>query len=410
MTLAIDEQRLWNRHMTMAQIGATPKGGVNRQALSPEDVQARQLLASWARELGFAVSMDDIGNLFVRREGADPNAPPVLTGSHLDSQPTGGKFDGAYGVLAGFEALQAIHESGAATKRPLEVVAWVNEEGSRFQPGCTGSLVFSGKARIDDLAAYTDPAGIAFGDALQSSLDALPDIARRPLGFVVDAYVEAHIEQGPRLEAAGLQVGIVTGIQGSHRYTVEVIGEEAHAGTAPLKTRKDALKAAAEIVGALEAVMADDTDTVRFTVGRFEVFPGSPNTVPGRVFFAIDFRHPEQATIDRLTAQIEPTCQAHARGCQVVVTRISRVSPVHFGAEMADALRQHAAHLGLPHMDIFSGAGHDAMHLASVCPTGMLFVPCEKGISHNEVENARPADLAAGAQVLASCLLERANR
>ena len=410
MTLAIDEQRLWNRHMTMAQIGATPKGGVNRQALSSEDVQARQLLASWARELGFAVSMDDIGNLFVRREGADPNASPVLTGSHLDSQPTGGKFDGAYGVLAGFEALQAIHESGAATKRPLEVVAWVNEEGSRFQPGCTGSLVFSGKARIDDLAAYTDPAGIAFGDALQHSLDALPDIARRPLGFAVDAYVEAHIEQGPRLEAAGLQVGIVTGIQGSHRYTVEVIGEEAHAGTAPLKTRKDALKAAAEIVGALEAVMADDTDTVRFTVGRFEVFPGSPNTVPGRVFFTIDFRHPEQETIDHLTAQIEPTCQAHARGCQVVVTRISRVSPVHFGAEMADALRQHAAQLGLPHMDIFSGAGHDAMHLASVCPTGMIFVPCEKGISHNEVENARPSDLAAGAQVLASCLLERANR
>ena len=410
MTLSIDEQRLWKRHMTMAQIGATPKGGVNRQALSPEDVQARRLLASWARELGFAVSMDDIGNLFVRREGADSNAPPVLTGSHLDSQPTGGKFDGAYGVLAGFEALQAIHETGAATKRPLEVVAWVNEEGSRFQPGCAGSLVFSGKARIDDLAPHTDPAGIAFGKALQDSLDALPDIARRSLGFAVDAYVEAHIEQGPRLEAAGLQVGIVTGIQGSHRYTVEVIGEEAHAGTAPLKSRKDALKAAAEMVGALEAVMADDTDTVRFTVGRFEVFPGSPNTVPGRVFFTIDFRHPEQETIDRLTAQIEPTCQAHARGCQVVITRISRVSPVHFGAEMVDTLRQQAAKLGLPHMDIFSGAGHDAMHLASVCPTGMLFVPCEKGISHNEVENARPADLAAGAQVLASCLFERANR
>jgi N-carbamoyl-L-amino-acid hydrolase len=409
-TITIDEQRLWDRHMTMAQIGATPRGGVNRQALSPEDVQARQLLASWARELGFAVSTDEIGNLFVRREGTDPNAAPVLTGSHLDSQPTGGKFDGAYGVLAGFEALQAIHETGAVTKRPLEVVAWVNEEGSRFQPGCTGSLVFSGKARLDSLLGYADPAGIKFGDALKDSLDALPDIARRPLGFAVDAYIEAHIEQGPRLEAEGLPIGIVTGIQGSHRYTVDVIGEEAHAGTAPLKSRKDALKAAAEMVGALEVVMADDTDTVRFTVGRFEVFPGSPNTVPGRVFFTIDFRHPVQETIDRLTAQIEPVCQAHARGCQVIVTQISRVSPVHFGSEMVDTLRRHAANLQLPHMDIFSGAGHDAMHLASVCPTGMLFVPCEKGISHNEVENARPADLAAGAQVLASCLLERANR
>ncbi|ETX02380.1 M20 family metallo-hydrolase [Candidatus Entotheonella palauensis] len=410
MTLPIDEQRLWNRHMTMAQIGATPKGGVNRQALSPEDVQARQLLTSWARELGFTVSTDEIGNLFVRREGSESHAAPVLTGSHLDSQPTGGKFDGAYGVLAGFEALQAIHETGVATKRPLEVVAWVNEEGSRFQPGCTGSLIFSGKARLDDLLAHVDPAGIKFGDALQDSLKALPDIARRSTGFDVDTYIEAHIEQGPRLEAEGLPIGIVTGIQGMHRYSVEVVGEEAHAGTAPLKTRKDALKAAAEMVGALEEVMADDTDTVRFTVGRFEVSPGSPNTVPGRVFFTIDFRHPIQETIDRLTARIEPVCRAHARGCQVVVTQISATSPVHFGTNTIDAIRQQAANLGLPHMDLFSGAGHDAGHLASVCPAGMVFVPCEKGISHNEVENARPADLAAGAQVLASFLLERANR
>ncbi|ETW98970.1 MAG: hypothetical protein ETSY1_16715 [Candidatus Entotheonella factor] len=251
MTLPIDEQRLWNRHMTMAQIGATPKGGVNRQALSPEDVRARQLLTAWARELGFTVSTDEVGNLFVRREGTDSNTAPVLTGSHLDSQPTGGKFDGAYGVLAGFEALQAIHETGVSTKRPLEVVAWVNEEGSRFQPGCTGSLIFSGKARLDDLLANEDPAGMKFGDALQDSLNALSDIERRPTGFEVDTYIEAHIEQGPRLEAEGLPIGIVTGIQGMHRYSVEVIGDEAHAGTAPLKTRKDALKAAAEMVAPL---------------------------------------------------------------------------------------------------------------------------------------------------------------
>ncbi len=410
MPLTIDEQRLWERHMTMAQIGATPKGGVNRQALSPEDVQARRLLMSWAHELGFAVSTDDVGNLFVRREGRNPSAAPVLTGSHLDSQPTGGKFDGAYGVLAGFEALQAIHETGRITQRPLEVVAWVNEEGSRFQPGCTGSLVFSGQAQLESLHAYEDPDGIRFDEALKASLDALPDLPRRPTGFPVDAYIEAHIEQGPRLEAAGLPIGIVTGIQGSHRYTIEVIGEEAHAGTAPLKTRKDALKSAVAMVGALEDAMADDTDTVRFTVGRFEVAPGSPNTVPGRVFFTIDFRHPVQETIDRLTAQIEPVCHAHARGCHVAVTQVSQVPPVHFSDNMVAIVRQQASNLGLPHMDLFSGAGHDAMYLAAVCPTGMLFVPCEKGISHNEVENARPADLAAGAQVLASCLLELADR
>lgn len=410
LTVPIDEQRLWDRHMTMAQIGATPKGGVNRQALSPEDVQARRLLVSWARELDFEVSTDEVGNLFVRREGAEPDATPVLTGSHLDSQPTGGKFDGAYGVLAGFEALQAIHEAGIVTKRPIEVVAWVNEEGSRFQPGCMGSVIFTGKHQLPDFLSNQDKEGIRLGDALQASLDALPDLARRPTGFAVASYIEAHIEQGPLLEAAGLQIGIVTGVQGMDRYTVEVIGAEAHAGTAPLNTRKDALKAAAEMVGALEDLMADDTDTVRFTIGRFEVMPGSPNTVPSRVLFTIDLRHPMQDTIDRLTGQIEPVCQAHARGCEVIVTRISKASPVHFGPDMVNTLRQQAANLALPHMDIFSGAGHDAMHMAAVCPTGMLFVPCEKGISHNEIENARPSDLAAGAQVLASCVLELANR
>jgi N-carbamoyl-L-amino-acid hydrolase len=407
---AIDEQRLWDRHMVMGAIGATQKGGVNRQAFSPEDGQARQLLITWATELGFEVSTDAIGNLFVRRPGTDPEAAPVLTGSHLDSQPTGGKFDGAYGVLAGFEALQAIQQTGVTTRRPIEVVAWSNEEGSRFQPGCMGSAVFTGKRRVDDLLSTPDKHGVTIGEALQATLAATPDIARRPTGFEVAAYIEAHIEQGPLLEAADTPVGIVTGIQGLHRYTVEVIGEEAHAGTAPLKTRKDALKAAAAMVGALEEVMADDTDTVRFTVGRFEVQPGSPNTVPSRVFFTIDFRHPEPETIDRLTSQIEPVCQTHARGCQVTVTRIRSVSPTHFGQDMVDIVRQHAVRLGVKHMDIFSGAGHDAMHMATMCPTGMIFAPCEKGVSHNEAENARPADLAAGARVLAVCLVDLANR
>jgi N-carbamoyl-L-amino-acid hydrolase len=406
ITAAIDEQRLWERHMAMAKIGATPRDGVNRQAFSPEDGQARQLLVAWARELGFEVSIDAIGNLYVRRPGTDPQATPVLTGSHLDSQPTGGKFDGAYGVLAGFEALQALQQARVNTRRPVEVVVWSNEEGSRFQPGCMGSAVFTGKRHLHDLCTVTDRHGVTVGEALQATLAATPDLPHRPLGFPVAAYLEAHIEQGPLLEAAGVPIGVVTGIQGSHRYTVDVLGEEAHAGTAPLRTRKDALKAAAAMVGALEVAMADDTDTVRFTVGRFEVHPGSPNTVPGRVFFTIDFRHPQPAVIERLTRQIEPVCQAHARGCQVTVTRISNVSPTHFGPEVVNLVRQHAAALGFRHMDVFSGAGHDAMYLATVCPTGMIFVPCEKGVSHNEAEHARPADLAAGARVLAACLVD----
>jgi beta-ureidopropionase / N-carbamoyl-L-amino-acid hydrolase len=407
---AINEQRLWTCHLTLGEVGATPKGGVNRQVFSPEDGRARQLMVHWAREYGFAMSTDAIGNLFIRRPGTDTEAAPVLTGSHLDSQPTGGKFDGAYGVLAGFEALLAMQEAGVVTRRPVELVAWSGEEGSRFQPGCMGSSVFVGRRPLEEVLSSTDWQGTTVREALRATLDCTPDVPQRPLGFAAAAYIEAHIEQGPILEATGHTIGVVTGIQGSRRYTVEVIGAEAHAGTAPLRTRQDALKAAVSMIHALEDVMADNTDTVRFTVGRFDVFPGSPNTVPGRALFSIDFRHPESATIARLTSQIEPVCRAHARGCQVVVTRLSNVAPTHFGAAMVDLIRKHAARLGFPHMDILSGAGHDAMYLHTVCPTGMIFVPCEKGVSHNETENARPADLAAGARVLVECLVELANR
>ena len=407
---AIDERRLWERHMTMAQIGATPRGGVNRQAFSPEDGRARQLLVAWARELGCTVSMDAIGNLYVRREGTDPSAAPILTGSHLDSQPTGGKFDGAYGVLAGFEVLEAMQQAGVTTRRAVELVCWSNEEGSRFQPGCMGSSVFTGQRQLNEFLLDTDKAGITVRDALQATLAATPDVAQRTLGFEVAAYLEAHIEQGPILEAAGIPIGAVTGVQGSRRYTVEVRGEEAHAGTAPLKTRKDALKAAVAMIHALEEVMVDDTDTVRFTIGRFEVAPGSPNTVPSRAFFTIDFRHPEQDVIHRLTDQIEPVCRANARGCEVIVTRLSNVAPTRFDPAMIQTVQQHASGLGLPHLDMLSGAGHDAMYMATVCPSGMIFIPCTKGISHNETENTRPEEVAAGTRVLAACLVDLANR
>src|SRR5262245_59534226 len=223
---AIDEPRLWQRHMTMAQIGATPRGGVNRQAFSPEDGRARQLLVAWARELGCAVSMDAIGNLYVRRQGTDPSATPVLTGSHLDSQPTGGKFDGAYGVLAGFEVLEAMQQIGLTTRRPVELVCWSNEEGSRFQPGCMGSSVFTGKRQLHEFLNDTDKENMTVSAALQATLAATPDVARRALGFEAAAYLEAHIEQGPILEAAGIPIGAVMGVQGSRRYTVAITGEE----------------------------------------------------------------------------------------------------------------------------------------------------------------------------------------
>ncbi|GIX45943.1 MAG: Zn-dependent hydrolase [Candidatus Tectimicrobiota bacterium] len=408
LAAAIDEARLWQRHLDMARLGATPGGGVNRQAFSPADGEARRLLIRWAQELGLAASLDPIGNLFIRRPGREPQAEPVLTGSHLDSQPTGGKFDGAYGVLAGFEVLEAMQRCGMETRRPVELVVWSNEEGSRFQPACMGSVAFIGARPLAELLAARDWEGMTAGEALEAMLATLAEVPRRPLGFPVAAYLEAHIEQGPLLEAAGVPIGVVTGVQGLHRYLVEVVGEAAHAGTTPLRQRKDALKAAVSMIHALEGVMADATDTVRFTVGRFDVAPGSPNVVPSRVRFTIDLRHPEAEVLARLGGQIGPLCQAHARGCAVTVTRLSAVPPTRFHPRIVSLVRHWATALGLPHRELLSGAGHDAMHLAAVCPAGMIFVPCAGGISHNEAESARPADLAAGARVLAACLAELA--
>ena len=406
---AVDEGRLWDRLMAMAAIGATPKGGVNRQALSAADAKARQLLARWARELGFQVFQDAFANLFVRRAGTDPDAAPVLAGSHLDSQPTGGRFDGPLGVLGAFEALEAIQRAGITTRRPIEVVAWTNEEGSRFQPSCMGSGVFAGSRNLDALLETTDSHGTVLAEALRETLEGLPDVPWRKTGFPVAAYLEAHIEQGPILEDTGNTVGVVAGIQAMRDFAVEVVGEEAHAGTTPLALRKDALKAAAEMIGALEDLMADATDTVRFTVGRLEVQPNSPNTVPGRVFFTIDFRHPDAAVIDALGSRVEAVCHDHTRGCAVTVTVTSDDPPVGFEGPVVDSLRRQVATLGIRHMELVSGAGHDAGNLARVCPAGMLFVPCKQGISHNEAESAEPADVAAGARVLAATLIDLAN-
>jgi N-carbamoyl-L-amino-acid hydrolase len=402
--------RLWNRHVEMGRIGATPKGGVNRQALSPEDAKARALLASWARARGFEVSTDAIGNLFVRRPGSDPAARPILTGSHLDTQPTGGRYDGAYGVLAGFEVLEALEDGGVRTRRPIELVAWMNEEGSRFQPGAMGSAVFAGDYKAEKMLAVTDRAGVVLRDALAQTLAAAPATTRQDLGFAVDGYIEAHIEQGPVLEATGNTIGVVTMIQGARRFTVDIVGEEAHAGTTPRRVRKDALSAAVKIVAALEDLMRDDADTVRFTVGRFEVSPGSPNTVPGRVHFTIDFRHPDAKVVRELGDRVAPVAKANAKGCDVTVTDISYVDPCVFAKPVVDLVRGTAEALAMKHMDIPSGAGHDAMHMNALCPTGMIFVPCLRGVSHNEAESATADDLAAGCRVLADALVALANR
>ena len=405
---AVDEARLWQRMMDMAKIGATPAGGVNRAAFSPEDIAARKLLIEWAGEFGFSTATDEIGNLYVRRVGTTDEAPAV-TGSHLDSQPKGGKFDGAYGVVGGFEALEAIERAGIKTRRPIEVVAWSNEEGGRFQPGAMGSAIFAGDYALKDALDATDTNGVVLSDALQETLDSTPGIAQREIPYAMAGYVEAHIEQGPRLENNNLTIGVVSGVQGLTWYRVEVFGEEAHAGTAPLQGRKDALKSAITMVGALEELMADESDTVRFTVGRFECGPGAPSTVPGHVLFTVDFRHPDLATFVDLGGRIKEVCEANVRGCKVTVERTIYSEPVVFDPSVIDLVRTVTQALDLPHMEMVSGAGHDAMHVAGLCPAGMIFVPCDKGLSHNEAESASAADLAAGARVLAASLVGLAN-
>lgn len=408
---AVDEARLWRRHVDMARLGGTPGGGVNRQALSAEDAAARDLLMAWAAARGFAVSTDAIGNLFVRRAGSDPAARPILSGSHMDSQPTGGRFDGMYGVLAAFEALEALEDAGVVTKRPIEAVAWTNEEGSRFQPGAMGSAVFAGRLDLAEMLRVKDWDGVVLADALAGTLRAAPAPMRgeRP-GFALDGYVEAHIEQGPRLENENRTIGVVTGIQGSRRFVVDVRGEEAHAGTTPRAARKDAFVAAIAVAQAMQDATRDAEDALRFTIGRMEVRPGSPNTVPGRVTFTIDMRHPAEATLDAREADLRAIVAGRAAPCAASIERVTHVPPTVFDPAVVGLVRAAAARQGLSHMDMPSGAGHDAMHVAALCPTGMVFVPCERGISHNEIENAAPADLAAGARVLVETLVRLADR
>ena len=406
----VDEKRLWQRHAEMAQIGAIPGNGVNRAALSKEDIAARKLLLSWAAKRNYSVGADGIGNLFLRRAGTDANATPVMTGSHMDSQPRGGRFDGIYGVLAGFEALEAMDEAGVVTRRPIEVVAWTNEEGGRFAPCTMGSMVFTGARPLADVLDVTDNEGVKLRDALAQTLAATPEAKPREFKSPAAGYIEVHIEQGPLLENARKTIGVVTGIQGLRWFNIEVSGKTDHAGTTPLALRKDAVRDSIAIINALAELTHDPKDVTRFTVGRMLVTPNSPNSVASHVLFSVDIRHPDPQIVARLGAAVEPLARKAAKFCDVKVTPTLHDDPCVFDANVTSAVETAAQALDLPHMRLSSGASHDAMYMARICPTAMIFVPCEKGISHNEAENATPADLAAGARVLTAALIELANR
>jgi N-carbamoyl-L-amino-acid hydrolase len=406
----IDGGRLWQRLMELAKFGATSKGGVCRLALSDEEVQARAALVAWARSFGLKPSVDAAANLFLALEGREPQLPPLLIGSHIDSQPTGGKFDGAYGVLAALEAAHAISEHTNRPRRTIEVVAWMNEEGSRFAPGMMGSAVFTGKRKLADILAIKDRAGSTVGSALRVVLDAEREIPRRPTGFPIAGFLEAHIEQGTTLQEQGCTAGVVTGIQGKRTFRVDIIGEESHAGTTPRRTRRDALTSAVAVVDALQKAMWDEADTVRFTIGMFEVTPNAPSVVPGKVCFSIDLRHDDTHLIEGLGDMIPSVCEAARGRCKAVVRELLYDAPLQFPEEMRSRIARAAERLRISHMRLQSPAGHDARYLHYFCPTGMIFIPCKDGISHNEAESVTPADATAGARILAETAFELANQ
>ena len=401
--VTIDGGRLWRWHEEMAQFGATARGGVNRPALGTADIEARRRLAELARERGFTVELDAYGNQFMRRGGV--SAAPLSSGSHSDSQPTGGRFDGIFGVLAALEAVTAIDDAGVSTQHPVEAVVWTNEEGVRFMPHVMGSSVYAGQVGIEEILAATDNEGVSMAQAVDELRRAIPWAGTRELGAPLAAFLEAHIEQGPQLEAEQLQIGVVTGIQGMRDFQVDVFGEEAHSGTTARQARNDAFIEALDVVKALHAVFHGDDERVRFTIGKFQILPGAAAVVPSHVRFSIDFRHPDDAVLTTLGDRIGPICQSAVRQCDVRVAEVFRTSPTEFDAVVPGAVEQAAQRNNFPYKCMPSGASHDALNLVAFCPTGMLFVPCEKGISHNERESASPEDLAAGAQVLADALL-----
>ena len=405
----VDETRLWQRHMELASFGATALGGVNRQALSHEEIDARKELFKWAEELNLKPLCDDAGNLFFRKEGINSDLDPVMTGSHIDSQPTGGKFDGAYGVLAGFEAIQALTEAGIKTKRSIEIAVWMNEEGSRFAPGMMGSEAFSGIRPLEKILEVKDNSGTSVRESLKTVLAATPSAESVAVRRPVSAFIEAHIEQGPILERHCKTIGIVTGIQGVRRMRVEVKGEEAHAGTTPRAARKDALWEASRMVSALHEKLYVDDD-VRFTIGMVTLEPNVPSVIASRALFSIDIRHPDSDLLERLASNVDNICKDQLVACEVKTWRIAEAESITFSSQIINLIENVSNKLGISNTRIFSGAGHDARQLHFVCPTGMIFVPCERGISHNEAENADPKDLAEGVRVLSEILVDLADR
>lgn len=407
--LCVNGARLWDSLMEMAKIGATPKGGVCRLALTDLDKQGRDLFVHWAKEAGCTISIDRMGNVFARRAGTDDSLPPVVTGSHADSQPTGGRFDGIYGVLGGLEVIRSLNDRGIRTKRAIETVIWTNEEGSRFAPAMVASGVFAGVFTEEYGLSRADVDGKTVGEELKR-IGYAGDIPCG--GRPIHAAFELHIEQGPILEAEGKTIGVVHAAQGQRWYEVVLTGQESHAGPTPMPRRRDALLGTARVIQRVNEIGLKYAPYACATVGMVQVHPNSRNVIPGRVFFTIDFRHPEDAVLAQMDADLRAAVAQIAESGKLELTKLDQIfyyKPVAFDADCVASVRAAAERFGYSHRDIVSGAGHDACYLAQVAPTSMVFVPCVGGISHNEIEDATPEWIEAGANVLLHAMLERAQ-
>ncbi len=395
---------------TSASLGAGPNGGLRRLTLTDDDKAMRDVLAGWARDSRRQLTIDRLGNMFIRREGLDPALPPVLIGSHLDTQATGGRFDGILGVLAGIEILNTLDDLGIATQRAIEVVNWTNEEGARFYPPMVASLTFAGKANLAFALDRRDKDGKRLGDELvRIGYAGLAPVGNR----AIDAYFELHIEQGPKLDAAGIPIGIVTGGFPTFGMRIEITGETAHVGPTAMDRRRNALVAAAHVAVAINDVgwryAAGDGKT---TAARLDLWPNLPGIISERATLFADMRHPDKNQLDAMVAAVEaalPHC-AHRSRCEVVIAERWGFGGFAFDADLIALLRSTAAGLAYPTLDILSEAGHDAYHMAAVCPTAMIFTPCRDGISHNEAEDMTLDEALPGANVLLAAVLGRANR
>ena len=406
MTLQVNQARLWQSFIDLNQHGATPEGGVCRLEFSPENKAARDLFVSWCEEAGCTVKVDQFGNIFARRPGRNPEAPVVITGSHLDTQTSGGRFDGIYGVLAGLEVIRTLNDNNIETEAPIEVAVWTNEEGELFKP-MIGSAVWLGMEDLEETLDMEEADGLTIRQGLKN----MGYLGDTPVNsYPVKAYFEAHIEQGPILFDNDEVLGVVTCAQKQFWYNLKVVGQEAHAGPTPMESRKDAMVAVSRMVLEFDRIGRKYPNS-RSTCGHFEVYPNSRNTVPGEVAFTGDLRNPDPAVLDKMDTEMRQSVQAIAdeMGVELSLDLHVTIDYVPFNETLVDWVREATIETGLPWREMYTGAGHDAVNIAQKLPTTMIFVPCKDGISHNPAEDAKPEHLAAGASVLANAMVKTAN-